>query len=73
MVTARKRGSWVCLGGVLPNNSMQRSCSKAHVSLNQRPEVSQRFNLISSKIRVPVRGRQGRRREDLGVCFISEN
>ena len=39
-------------GGVLPNNSVERSCSKDHVSLNQRSEVSQRFNLISSKIRV---------------------
>lgn len=38
-------------GGVLPNNSMGRSCSKDHVSLNWRSEVSQRFNLISSKIR----------------------
>lgn len=37
--------------GVLPNNSTARSRSKDHVSLNQRSEVSQRFNLIKSKIR----------------------
>jgi len=42
-------------GGVLPNNCMERSCSEDHVRLNQRSEVSQRFNLISSKIRVSVR------------------
>lgn len=37
--------------GVLPNNSTARPCGKDHVSLNQRSEVSQRFNLIRSKIR----------------------
>lgn len=60
-------------GGVLPNKCTESSCSKDHVSINRRAGVSQRLNLISSKIRVSVRGRQGRRKEDLGVCFVSEN
>lgn len=37
--------------GVLPNNSTVRPGGKDRVSLNQRSEVSQRFNLICSKIR----------------------
>lgn len=38
-------------GGMLPNNSKEGSRREDLVRLNQRSEVSQRFNLISSKIR----------------------